>query len=63
MQCVDVMLLFVSKTSTFDSPNSQYLEIFGFIRIAVMCFLNVVFLEIYSEFPKEKRVFLFGDYS
>ena len=31
MQYVDVILLFVSKTSTFDSLNSQYLEIFGFI--------------------------------
>ena len=25
-------LLFVSQTSTFDSPNSLYLKIFGFIR-------------------------------
>ena len=54
VQYVDVILLFVSKTSSFDSLNSQYLEIFGSIQIDFMSFSNVVFLEIYSVFPKEK---------
>ena len=56
---VDVKLLFVSKISTFDSLNPQYFEIFGFNLIDFVCFSNVVFLEIYSIFPKEKRVFFF----
>ena len=40
MQYLDVMLLFVSKTSPVDSQNSLYLKIFGFIRLDFMCFLN-----------------------
>ena len=28
----DLMFLFVSQTSTFDSPNSLYFKILGFIR-------------------------------
>ena len=39
--CLNVILLLVSKTSTFNSPNSQYLKIFGFIRIDFMCFSNM----------------------
>ena len=56
---MDVILLFASKTSTFDSQTFQYLEIFGFIPIDFMCFSNVVFLEIYSVFCKQESVFLF----
>ena len=56
-------ITFVSKTSTFDSQYSQYLEIFGFIRIDFMSFSIVVFLEIYSVFPKTRCVFNFADYS
>ena len=56
---MDVILLFVSKTSTFYSLNSQYLEIFGFIRIDFMFFSNKVFVEIYSVFPKQMCVFFF----
>ena len=63
VQYVDVILLFVFKTSTFDSINSQYLEIFVFIRIDVMCFTEVVFLKIYSVFPEQKCVFFFADKS
>ena len=55
---MDVILLFVSKTSTFYSLNSYYFEIFGFIRIDCMCFSNKLFLEIYSVFPKQMCVFL-----
>ena len=57
MQYVDIILLFVSKDSTFDSLNSQCLEIFGFIKIDFMCFSNLVFLKIYSVFPQKKCVF------
>ena len=53
----------MSKTSSFNSPNSKFLEIFGFIRIDFMCFSNKGFLEIYSVFPKEKWVFFFADNS
>ena len=63
VQYVDVILLFVSKTSTFDSVNSQYLKIFEFILVDFMYFSNVLFLEIYSVFPKEKCVFFFADYT
>ena len=35
--CLDVTLLFVSKTNTFDSPNSLHLKIFGFIRYDFEC--------------------------
>ena len=35
---LDVMLLFVSQTSTFDSQNSIYLKIFGIIRYDFRCF-------------------------
>ena len=51
---MQMSLLFVSKTSTLDSLNFHYLEIFEFIQIDFMCFSNVVFLEICSVFPKEK---------
>ena len=60
---MDVLLLFVSKTTTFDSLNSKHLEIFGFISIDFMCFSSVVFLEINFVFPKEKCVFFFASYS
>ena len=33
---LDVILLFVTQTSTFDSSNSQYLKMFGFIRYDFM---------------------------
>ena len=56
---MDVILLFVPKISTFNSRNSLYLEIFGFIRINFMCFSNKAFLEIYSVFPKQMCVFFF----
>ena len=35
---LDVMLLFVSQTSTFASSNSIFLKIFGFIRYDFRCF-------------------------
>ena len=35
---LDVMLLFVSPTSTFHSPNSLYLKTFGFSRHDFRCF-------------------------
>ena len=62
VQYVDVILLFVSKISTFDSLNFRYFEKLGFIRTDFMCFSNVVVLEIYSVFPKQKCVFCFVDY-
>ena len=34
----DVILLFVFQTSNFDSPNSLYLKIFGFIQYDFRCF-------------------------
>ena len=40
LQYVDLVLL-VSKTSTFDSLNSQYFEIFGIIWINFMCFSSL----------------------
>ena len=36
-------ITFGVQTSTFDSFDSQYLEIFGFIRIYFICLSNVVF--------------------
>ena len=53
MPYLDVMLLFVFKTSTFNFQNSQYLEIFGFIRIDFVCFSDKGFPEIYSLFHKK----------
>ena len=53
MPYLDVLILFLFKTSTFNSPNSQYLEIFGFILIDFMCFSDKGFLEIYSVFHKK----------
>ena len=50
----DVMLLFTSNADTFDSPNSQYLEIFGFIRIDFMYFSNNGFVGIHSVFHKQQ---------
>ena len=35
---LDVILLFVSQTSTFDSPSSIYSKMFGFIRYDFRCF-------------------------
>ena len=35
---LDVISLFVSKLSTFNSPYSEYLEIFGFNLINFLCF-------------------------
>ena len=55
------ILLFVSKTSSFDSLNSQYLKIFEFIRIDFLCFSNVVFLRNWFSIPQTKCVFLFGN--
>ena len=49
---MDAILLFVSKTSAFDSLNYEHLEILLFIQIDFMCFSNV-FLQIYSVFPKK----------
>ena len=50
---LDVILLFAIKTSTFNSPNFPYLEIFGFIRIDFMCFTDKGFLKMYSVFHKK----------
>ena len=58
---LDVILLFVFKTTTFNFPNSQYLEIFGFIRIDFMCFSDKGFLELYSVFHKKIVVFFNAD--
>ena len=38
MKYLDIILLFVSKHSTFNFPNSQYLKIFWFNIIDFMCF-------------------------
>ena len=35
---LDVISIFVSKPSSFNSQNSQYLKIFGFSLIDFMCF-------------------------
>ena len=53
---------FMFKTY-FNSPNSQYLEIFGFIRIDFMCFSDKGFLEIYTVFHKKWVVFFYADNS
>ena len=59
---LDVIILFVFKTSSFNSQNSQYLDIFGFIRIDFMCFSNKGFREIYSVIHKKGR-FYYADNS
>ena len=56
MLYLNVILFFVSKKSTFDSPDFQYLEIFGLIRIDFMTFTNNGFVGIYSVFHKQKFV-------
>ena len=60
---LDAILLFVFKTSTFNSPNSQYLEIFRFIGIDFMCFSDQGFLEINSVFHEKIVVFFCADNS
>ena len=60
---LDVVAVFVSKPSSFNFPNSQYLEIFGFNRIDFMCFGDRGILGIYSLFHKEVVVFFFADNS
>ena len=47
---MDVMLLFVSQTSTFDYPNSLYLKICGCIQYEFRCFGD----KIRSVFHKQK---------
>ena len=37
VQYVDVILLFVSKTSAFDSLNSQYLEKYLDLSESILC--------------------------
>ena len=63
MPCLDVMFLFVLKTSRVNSPNSQYLEIFEFIRIDFIYFSDKGFLEIDSVLNKKMIVFLYDDNS
>ena len=58
---LDAMLLFVFKTCSFNFLNSQYLDIFGFIRFNFMCFSDTGFLEIYSVFHKKGVVFFYTD--
>ena len=53
---LDVILLLVFKTSTFSSSDSQYLEIFGYIRIDFVCFSDNGFLKNYSAFHKKGSV-------
>ena len=55
---LDIILLFMFKTSNFNSPNTQYLETFEFIRIDFMFFSDKGFLEIYSVFQKKDRFLL-----
>ena len=57
------IILFVFITSTFNSPNPQYFEIFGFIRIDFMCFSDKGFLEINLVFNKKIVVFYYADNS
>ena len=52
---------FVSKPSTFISPNSKYLETFEFNRIDFMCFGDKGILAIYSVLHKEVVVIFFAD--
>ena len=51
-------ILFVFKTSTFNSQNLQYVERFGLILIDFMCFSDKGFLEMYSVFQKKEGRFL-----
>ena len=57
MPYLDVILPFVFKASPINSPNSQYLEIFGFIRIDFTCFSDTGFQEINSVFHKKLSFF------
>ena len=57
----DVILTFVFETSTFNYPNSQYLEIFTFIRIDFIGFSDKGLLEINSVFRKKMVVFFYAD--
>ena len=50
---LDVILLFVFKTSTFNSQNTQYLEFFLFNQIDFICVSGKGFLEINSVFHKK----------
>ena len=47
---LDVMLRLVSKTSTYDTPNSIYLELFGYIGLDFRYFENKEFVQ-YSLNP------------
>ena len=60
---LDVISLFVSKPSTFNYINSQFLEISGFHRIDFVRFGDKGILGIYSVFHKEVVVFFFADNS
>ena len=42
MAYLDVILLFVFQTSIFDSPNSLYLKIVGFIRCDSFSFSSIL---------------------
>ena len=61
MPYFDVILTFVFETSTFNYPNSKYLEIFTFIRIDFMCFSDKGLLEINSVFRQKIVVFFYAD--
>ena len=60
---MDVILLFVFKTSSFYSLNSQYLEIFEFVRINFMCFA-IRYSFKFIQYCINKAVFsYFADYT
>ena len=56
---LDVISLFVTQPSTFNSTNSQYLEVFGFNLINFMCFGDKrnLWNENYSVFHKSQWSF------
>ena len=55
--------MFVSKTGNFNFPNSQYLEIFVFIRIDFMYFSNKGFVGIHSVFHTQRFVLFLANNS
>ena len=56
---LDVILIFVFKTSTFNSSNSQYLEIFVFIRINFKYFRDNGIPRNLFRSPQKMVVFLY----
>ena len=52
---LDVLLLFMTLTSTFDTPNSRYLKIYGFIWYNFGCFGEKEQPNRSSVFHKQKR--------